>query len=365
MRTILPYLKSRLQLGRDQFRRALGRVLFDKPRIAPLPIPHLQRIVLVRWDAKLGDAIVSSWIFRELKKQYPAASIEVITSPAMAWLFKEHFGADIVYECPKRTNYRQLAHLAKQIGQIDLLVHFGQQLKMKDIFFIRMIASQYVAGLDDELACINIKLGQKTSGLHFCHKFAELVKVCGVSSPQTDYLLPYSPASQKAITPYWPANPVIAINPFGSGQSRRLSTESIQRLLHALDNTLPSDVRFCLLFSPDNKQKIIQLCSQLPRTFCYPESTTISDVVAQIKKAKGLISVDTATIHIAAGLNTPILGLYNPDPINFAEWGPNTKTSRVVFAEKRQPEDINALPWAELPQQILTWWQEIESNGLT
>ncbi len=363
MTNVLKKIKSRLQLSRDQLRRSLGRVLFDRPNKNILPIVQPKKIVFVRWDAKLGDSIVSSWIFPALKKQYPGSSIEVVTSPSMAWLFKEHFGVDIVHKFPKRANYKQLASLAKQLGQVDLLVHFGQQLKMKDIYFIRCISARYVAGLDDALQCINIKLGEKTAGQHFCHKFARLAEVCGVINPNMTYLLPEDEQSQHAVTCFWPEKPVVAINPFGSSQSRRLTADNIIQLLHILDNTLPPDIRFCLLFSPEKKKDIISLCNQLPRTFCYPESSTITDIISQIKKSCGLISVDTATIHIAAALKKPILGLYNYDLTNFAEWGPNASNSKVLFSEQCMPPDINKLPWLTLSSHIKEWWQTIKNHN--
>lgn len=58
---------KKLQSWRDIIRRKIGIVLFDRPITNSL---YEQRgaTVFVRWDAKLGDAIVSSWVAREIKK---------------------------------------------------------------------------------------------------------------------------------------------------------------------------------------------------------------------------------------------------------------------------------------------------------
>ena len=49
--------------------------------------------------------------------------------------------------------------------------------------------------------------------------------------------------------------------------------------------------------------------------------------------------MDTATIHIATGLQLPVLGLYNPDigggSENFTEWHPNQADAVVIFFPKR------------------------------
>jgi len=78
-----------------------------------------------------------------------------------------------------------------------------------------------------------------------------------------------------------------------------------------------------------------------------------------------VISVDTATIHIAAGLNKPILGLYNPDMENFSEWGPNTENSTVIFSQQQNPFDINTLQWDKLTQQIESWWMLTQKTANT
>ena len=62
-------LKQQFYKWRDAGRRTLGRWLFERPLVSEsaCKIQNCRRIVLIRWDAKLGDAIVSSFLFRELR----------------------------------------------------------------------------------------------------------------------------------------------------------------------------------------------------------------------------------------------------------------------------------------------------------
>lgn len=151
-----------LQLWRDILRRKLGILLFDRHQ-SVRPSSH-GATIFVRWDAKLGDAIVSSWVAREIKNKFPERKVYVITSSAMAPLFREFFNFDCVFEIPKRAGYMELKKLANEMGDVDYLVHFSQKMKMKDLYFISKVGSKNVAGIDDELNCINIKIGQETAG---------------------------------------------------------------------------------------------------------------------------------------------------------------------------------------------------------
>ena len=254
-------IKSSLQLWRDVRRRKIGIMLFDTAKTSLTP-RKINRIVMVRWDAKLGDAIVSSWFFREIKKAHPETKIEVITTPGMAWLFRDHFGADKIYKSKKRPSLTDLHRLCHEIGQPDLLIHFNPYLKLKDLFFLSCSNAPLIAGLDDEISLINLKYGKITEEVHFSQKFRPLATFCNVDDIDTDYIIPKLPECEERVEAKWPVGSrVIAINPYGSGKSRRLNVDSIRRILDFLTRSYP-DVKFCLLHSPEFKAEVAQLCNE-------------------------------------------------------------------------------------------------------
>jgi hypothetical protein len=70
------------QLARDRIRRNLGVLLFDH-KVAPVicPIADLQHVVFIRWDAKWGDAIVSSLMIAPLGLGCPKQAFAKIATP--------------------------------------------------------------------------------------------------------------------------------------------------------------------------------------------------------------------------------------------------------------------------------------------
>lgn len=350
-------MKRTIQNKRDEWRRLIGQKCFDAPLTTSSPclLSECKRIVLVRWDAKLGDAFVSSFLFRELRKANPELSIAVITTEKLAPLFENTWGVDEVHICRKRAGYLELERLARRIGEADLLIHLSKELKPKDLFFIRRLHPAHVASLDDEPRCVDIKLRQQCAGMHFSDKLAYLLKLCGVDNVDTTYWLPHDEQRREVIATLVPARyrHIIAFNPYGAGHARRLDEESICKVI-ALIKARGNQYGVCLLHSPAQREEVERIVERFrgQGVFLYPESNSIMDVVAQIEMADGVISVDTATVHIASGLGKPLLGLYNPDPENYADWGPNSQNALVIFSTAKRPFDINTLNWQQMDEVI-------------
>ena len=90
----------------------------------------------------------------------------------------------------------------------------------------------------------------------------------------------------------------------------------------------------CLLYPPGMEEEVTGIragLSRPERLLLSPDAPSLAGLFAQLRQCQGLISVDTATVHIAAGLHKPILGLYNPDI------GAATRTSWSGTPTPRQP----------------------------
>lgn len=338
-----------MQLYRDVFRRAVGVFIFDRKKAACFTRCTLERVVLVRWDAKWGDSIVSSFIFREWRKAYPGIKIDVITTPNMSALFKDHFGADHIYEIKKRPSYRELKQLAIEIGETDLLVHLSKALKMKDLYFMNKIKAGVIAGLDDAVDLVNLKLGKESEGLHFSDKFTLLLDNSGVRDIDKSYIIPMVSESQGRVDDFIIdiGSPIVAINPYGSGNARQFNVEKIVKIIDSVFDAR-KDVHIVLLVAPGKEKEISYIDMKYERVHYYHASKTIYDSISIIRRSDFLISVDTATVHIADGLNKKILAVYNPDEENFSEWGPLNDSAICLFSENKEIASVNNLSDKEI-----------------
>jgi len=345
-------IKHILHFLKDSIRREIGIFLFDtKVESSHFPGSNLQHIVFIRWDAKWGDAIISSFVFDHLRKTYPDIKISVVTSIMMSDFFHNYVDIDQVIEIPSRPSYKQLKTLAKQLGTVDLLVHFSF-MKMKDLYFLSQVQAKNIAGLDDAIQRVNIKLGQTTQHKHFSQKFVTLLERIGVTTITPKYCIPLNSESVTQSEKFLAMKgkrPLLVINPYGSGKSRHLNMPNTKKIVLEAVKIRPN-INVVILSTPDTAPKIQELCTALghKNIFYYPACKTIYDAIALTSKASWVVSVDTAIVHIASGLNKPLLALYNPDEQNYSDWHPNSDKAQTCFSHKANPQNINAVDWGQL-----------------
>ena len=309
---------DRVRLGRDLLRRRIAMWRWDGPN--PTTGSFVNRVVFIRWDAKLGDAIVLSWVLRELKRQRPDLEITVITSPALELLFRQGFGIESIFLAGKKHGWGQLPLIAKALHRSRYVVHLSEIWRPRELRFVRQMQPQHVVGLDDELQMINVKLGQSTQGHHFSERLLPWLKDLGLDTTHRQYWVPRSQQAAVKVAATWPQGRVVGLCPYGASKSRQLSIGQIrfviQHILHDPSVTIWMSVR------PDQAIVLQQTLGQEPwfsRLFFSPTDDML-ELCEQVAHCDAVVSVDTAIVHIASGLGKPLLALYALHHNQFDMW---------------------------------------------
>lgn len=151
---------SILQTLRKTVARMLMRCLVDR-QLPPRDVAHPLHIVLPRWDAKPGDAIVSSFFFREARKL--GAWVTVLTVPELVDMHRHDFDVDRVIPVTCAPTPTGLRPLVQELGSVDVFVHLVGRIQPIEMLFIRVLKPGRVYSLDDALRCVSDKLGEATS----------------------------------------------------------------------------------------------------------------------------------------------------------------------------------------------------------
>ena len=323
---------DRARLGRDLLRRRIAIWRWDGPN--PTTGTFVDRVVFIRWDAKLGDAIVLSWVLRELQRQRPSLEITVITSPALESLFRQGFGIESIFLAGKKHGWGQLPQIAKALHRSRYVVHLSEIWRPRELRFVRQMQPQYVVGLDDELQMINVKLGQSTQGKHFSERLAPWLKQLGLDTSQRQYWVPRSPDAAAKVAATWPHGKVVGLCPYGASKRRHLSNGQIEFLVEQILLQLHTSV--LMIVRPDQAQLPQKAFAHKPwlGQLVFQPTNDLFELCEQVARCDAVVSVDTAILHMASGLGKPLLALYadeGPLSLNFQSWHANSSKAQCQF----------------------------------
>lgn len=315
---MLKKITNKVRLQRDLFRRRIAMWRWDAPN--PITGPFVDRVVFIRWDAKLGDAIVLSWVLRELKRQKPHLEITVITTPALESLFRHGFGISSIFLAGKKHGWGLLPQIAKVLDRSRYVVHLSEIWRPRDLRFVHQMQPQHVVGLDDELQMINVKLGQLTQGYHFSERLLPWLKQLGLDTTHRQYWVPRSQQAAAKVATTWPQGKVVGLCPYGASKSRQLSIDQIRFVIqHILQDPA---VTIWMSVRPEQAlvlQQTLGLESWFSRLFFAPTDDML-ELCEQVAYCDAVVSVDTAIVHIASGLGRPLLALYALHHNQFDMW---------------------------------------------
>lgn len=332
MQSMLKRFIDRMRLGRDLLRRRIAMWLWDGTN--PSTGPFVDRVVFIRWDAKLGDAIVLSWVLRELKRQRPNLEMTVITTPALEPLFRQGFGIESIFLAGKKHGWGHLPQIAKALHRSRYVVHLSEIWRPRELRFVAQMQPQYVVGLDDELQMINVKLGQSTRGQHFSERLVPWLEQMGVDTTNRQYWIPRCPHAAAKVAAQWPNGKVVGLCPYGASKRRHLSDGQIEFLAETILSQ--SGTSLLMIVLPDQVHAIQMVFAHKPwfGKMVFQPTSDFFELCSQVAHCDAVVSVDTAMVHIASGLGKPLLALYaddGPHTVNFQCWHANSPQAACQF----------------------------------
>jgi ADP-heptose:LPS heptosyltransferase len=363
---------NQLRAWRDSMRRAVAVMLLDRASDGSGEFENA--ILFVRWDAKLGDTVVLSWVWRELKKYRPDLKLWVVTGSDYYKLFEQTFEFDKLVLSTKRPGFWSVFKVAKKLKRPRYVVHLSQVLKARDLLLLHLIQPQHIAGLDDDLKCVDIKLRGITEKSHFSEKPIPLLEMLSVPIDNRRYWLPENKSAHKRVMSYWRDNLVIAFCPFGASKHRSFSNlkivSTISRIM-AIAARKGLSVSVFLIATADREKGLIDLLAAngLSSDVFLKPTLELTEFFEQVRACKGVVSVDTSVVHIATGLGKPLLAIYNPPDLspliktnNYDSWHPNSDQAITFLADAVAGTRIDAFDDARFDAALEKLFLKMPAN---
>lgn len=316
-------------------------------------LPRAAHIAAVRFSA-LGDLALAAPAVRALRAGLPEATITWITSPLGYALLQGMEGIQFeVYEKPHSlADYRRFYRSFSR-RRFDAVLAMQANLRINLLY--PALHAPLKIGFDRKRA----REGQwlfcnrsiPFSSDHLADSFLSFAAQLGARTQQPDMSLPVSAADIA-----WAADelrhlprPLLAIHPCSSKAERNWPAERYAAVIQAARARWQCG----FVLTGGNSQHERDICASLRSSaggsaldLC--GRTTPKQLAAVLGAADALIAPDTAAVHLARAMDTPVVGLYAVAPPELS--GPYQRLDRVV---NRYPDavrcflgkDPERLPW--------------------
>ncbi len=346
----------------------IARLLWDKKEKVKIIKEDLiekngiDSIIIMRDDGKIGDMVVSSFIYRELKKQYPNIKIGVVTRKGATDIIKDNHYVDKIYEYKKDSSY--LKNLANEIAKekYDLLIDTSTILREKQIMFINKCGCKINLGVDKEgWQLFDISVPEEKNS-HITKRFINILEVLGIKEIQSNYDIQISDEAlvkvEKKIKEEEnileaSGKERIILNPYTASKHRNFNRKNIEKIIEILLKYRENELY--LLGHGENKKEILEIKEKIKdKRVHYIELAGIQEVIALIKNCEMIISPDTSIVHIGVGLDKKVIAIYREDVIgnNSILWGPNSDKAIQIFSKENKDDDINNFDMREIERAI-------------
>ncbi|MDR3195447.1 MAG: glycosyltransferase family 9 protein [Endomicrobium sp.] len=292
-----------------------------------LTMAAIKSVLFLRTDGKIGDTVVSSFLYREIKRKYPNVKIIVLCGKSNKEILKHNKNVDELYEVGSClfNDISVLKKLRKQ--NISLAVDFFPfNPRFSRLLMLRIVSPDFLIGFNKtSYQTYDLSVNEDFFRVHITETYKYILNLLKIDNPNLKYEIPFTSKEENIaldLINNHKHKHKIVINPFSASKHRRLSIKKLKELIDLIENSF--DCRVFILCQEKNKGKVISL--ENDRTVI-ASFGAILESAALIKYADIVITPDTSIVHIAAAFDKKTIALYRDYSNSYEKtdtiWGPN------------------------------------------
>ena len=325
----------------------------------------IKSILFLRYDGKIGDMIVNSLMFREIKKVYPNIKIGVVARGAAIDIIKDNPNVDKIYEYYKdRKKIKDLALKIKE-EKYDLLIDFSEMLRVNQMMLINLCGARINIGLDRKdwkLFDLSIESGKDFKWTeHITNRYLAYLIKLGLKKESIDISYDIYLKDEKKYETFFykiKENKKLILNPYGASKHKSFNIETLENIITYLKD---KDIAIILVYFGDKYKELEFLEKKYKSVYIPKKIESILNTAILIKKSDYVISPDTSIVHIASAFNKKMITVYPPKGgkygIDHLVWAPKSKYNKVIFCKDKTGNydeiDINTFDFDEMKEEIL------------
>jgi ADP-heptose:LPS heptosyltransferase len=304
-----------------------------------------KKVLMLRYD-RIGDMVVTTPLFRELKSSYPNIKISVLASNENKDVIKHNPFIHKIYTNYKNSILKDLPTLLSLRKQaFDVCIELEHSVIPHAILRLKIIKPKKIISIykdgrygvkGSELKLYDYFTNEDKKN-HFGKIWLGTLIFFGIShvSNKYDFFLSkiekdrainFSSTLGDAIK--------IGVNLEGSFKEMRIQEYQLKQIcmgLHAINKK----IKIVILSNPKKNSQVKEIINKFQLKFVFASyiTHTINDVAALIEQLDLIITPDTSIVHIAGAFDKPVISIHENNKDSFRLWAPISSLSHTVFAK--------------------------------
>ena len=330
----------------QKFKAGILRWLTHK-KLVDFDIKKVQSVLFLRYD-RIGDMVITTPVFRELKLAYPHISITVLASKANQDILLNNPYIDNIITNHKNNLFSDLSSLLKLRKQkFDVCIEFDHSVIPHAIIRLKVIKPKKVIsvkkdgryGVDGSELLLYDFYTEKLKGQHFRDIWLATLKPFGVKPKSNVYDLFITDTQQKQAQNFikqYSSKFLVGINLEGAVKGKKIKFSELWQICQGLHKA-NNNIQVIILTTPGNLQSIYEKVTEgsLDYVVTSYKTDTILDAAALISQLDLIITPDTSIVHIASAFNKPIVTIHENNQDSYQLFSPTSSLNKTVFAPKK------------------------------
>jgi ADP-heptose:LPS heptosyltransferase len=310
-------------------------------------LKNTKKVLFLRYD-RIGDMIITTPVFRELKQAYPGIEITVLASRTNQDVILANPYVDNIVINNKNNILGDLLLLFKlRKCRFDACIELDHSVVPHAIIRLKIINSKKVISVKkdgrygvkgSELSLYDIYT-KKPVNEHLRNILLLTIEPFGVSPKSNKYDL-YLTEKQKEkaqnFLKQYGVKTLVGINLEGAVKGKVIDFIQLFQICNGLFK-VDKNIQIIIIASPKNfkrvKRKILK--TKLDYLDVSYKTDTIIDAAAIINEMDLIITPDTSIAHVASALNRPVVTIHEKNFDSYELFAPTSDLAKTVFSKSK------------------------------
>mgnify|MGYP001456057473 CR=1 FL=1 len=310
-------------------------------------LKHAKNVLFLRYD-RIGDMVITTPVFRELKLAHPHIKITVLASKVNEEVLTNNPYIDQIITNHKNRFFSDLPSLVKLRQQkFDVCIEFDHSVVPHAIIRLKIINPKKVISIKkdgrygvngNELSIYDIYT-EKLKKRHFRDIWLEVLKPFDIKPKSNDYDLFITSRlrneAQNFIKKY-SSKFLVGINLKGAIKGKKIRFSELYQICQGLYKQ-DNNIQIVILTEPSDFKNVGQKVMEMKLDYVGMsyKTNTILAVAAIISQLDLIITPDTSIVHIASAFNKPLVTIHENNQDSYALFKPTSKLHRTVFSKSK------------------------------